>query len=55
MLLPDAREAIVTTCQELSRTGLVVGRRATPRLLSPAEIAAVAVKLEGYGQQPPVA
>jgi len=25
MLLPDAREAIVTTCQELSRTGLVVG------------------------------
>ena len=27
----------------------------TPRLLSPAEIAAVAVKLEGYGPQPPVA
>jgi L-fuculose-phosphate aldolase len=27
----------------------------TPRLLSPAEIAAVAVKLAGYGQQPPVA
>jgi len=25
MLLPDAREAIVTTCRELSRTGLVVG------------------------------
>jgi L-fuculose-phosphate aldolase len=25
MLLPDAREAIVTTCQELSRAGLVVG------------------------------
>jgi L-fuculose-phosphate aldolase len=25
MLLPDAREAIVTTCQELSRTGLVAG------------------------------
>src|ERR1700691_5906342 len=25
MLLPDAREAIVTTCQELSRSGLVVG------------------------------
>ena len=25
MLLADAREAIVTTCQELSRTGLVVG------------------------------
>jgi L-fuculose-phosphate aldolase len=25
MLLPDAREAIVTVCQELSRTGLVVG------------------------------
>jgi L-fuculose-phosphate aldolase len=27
----------------------------TPRLLSPGEIAAVAVKLAGYGQQPPVA
>jgi L-fuculose-phosphate aldolase len=27
----------------------------TPRLLPPAEIAAVAVKLAGYGQQPPVA
>jgi L-fuculose-phosphate aldolase len=25
MLLPDARQAIVTTCQELSRSGLVVG------------------------------
>jgi L-fuculose-phosphate aldolase len=25
MLLPDAREAIVATCQELSRAGLVVG------------------------------
>jgi L-fuculose-phosphate aldolase len=25
MLLPDARAAIVTTCQELSRAGLVVG------------------------------
>src|SRR6201999_3421484 len=25
MLLPDARAAIVTTCKELSRTGLVVG------------------------------
>ena len=25
MLLPDARQAIVTTCQELSRTGQVVG------------------------------
>ena len=25
MLLPDARHAIVTTCQELSRSGLVVG------------------------------
>jgi L-fuculose-phosphate aldolase len=25
MLLPDAREAIVTACQELSRSGLVVG------------------------------
>src|ERR1700691_3428953 len=25
MLLPDAREAIVTTCLELSRAGLVVG------------------------------
>jgi L-fuculose-phosphate aldolase len=25
MLLPDAREAIVTTCRELSRAGLVVG------------------------------
>jgi L-fuculose-phosphate aldolase len=25
MLLPNAREAIVTTCQELSRAGLVVG------------------------------
>jgi len=25
MLLPAAREAIVTTCQELSRSGLVVG------------------------------
>jgi L-fuculose-phosphate aldolase len=25
MLLPDAREAIVTTCQELSRSGLVMG------------------------------
>jgi L-fuculose-phosphate aldolase len=25
MLLPGARESIVTTCQELSRTGLVVG------------------------------
>ena len=25
MLLPDIREAIVTACQELSRTGLVVG------------------------------
>ena len=25
MLLPDAREAIVTTCRDLSRTGLVVG------------------------------
>src|ERR1700744_6093793 len=25
MLLPHAREAIVTTCQELSRAGLVVG------------------------------
>jgi L-fuculose-phosphate aldolase len=25
MLLPDAREEIVTTCQELSRAGLVVG------------------------------
>jgi L-fuculose-phosphate aldolase len=25
MLLPDAREAIVTACQELSRAGLVVG------------------------------
>jgi L-fuculose-phosphate aldolase len=27
----------------------------TPRLLPPAEIAAVAVKLAGYGQRPPVA
>jgi L-fuculose-phosphate aldolase len=27
----------------------------TPRLLSPAQIAAVAEKLAGYGQQPPVA
>ena len=25
MLLPDAREAMVTTCQELSRAGIVVG------------------------------
>ena len=25
MLLPDARRSIVTTCQELSRSGLVVG------------------------------
>ena len=25
MLLPDARQAIVTTCQELSRSGLVIG------------------------------
>ncbi|HEY1820551.1 MAG TPA: class II aldolase/adducin family protein, partial [Trebonia sp.] len=25
MLLPDARAAIVATCQELSRSGLVVG------------------------------
>jgi L-fuculose-phosphate aldolase len=25
MLLPDAREAIVTSCRELSRAGLVVG------------------------------
>jgi L-fuculose-phosphate aldolase len=25
MLLPDAREAIVTACQELSRSGLVIG------------------------------
>jgi L-fuculose-phosphate aldolase len=27
----------------------------TPRLLAPAEIAAVAVRMQGYGQQPPVA
>jgi L-fuculose-phosphate aldolase len=27
----------------------------TPRLLAPAQIAAVAAKLRGYGQQPPVA
>jgi hypothetical protein len=42
MLLPDAREAIVTTCQELSRAGLVIGT---------AQITAVGVKLAGYGQR----
>ena len=29
MLLPDAREAIVITCQELSRAGSWSARRAT--------------------------
>jgi L-fuculose-phosphate aldolase len=86
MLLPDAREAIVATCRDLSRAGLVVGtagnvsvregdlvavtpsgvryaglcdvylRAASagpPRPLPPAEIAAVAEKLAGYGQRPP--
>src|SRR5277367_6521218 len=44
MLLPDARQAIVTTCQELSRAGLVVG---TAGNVSPREGDLVAVTPSG--------
>jgi hypothetical protein len=46
MLLPDAREAIATTCQELSRAGLVVGTAHDKSVY-------LEWLCDGYGQRPP--